>query len=379
VREPRLGRVLLALAGGDLLAMIDHARETEELSKLLKTLPPDQRARFEQTIRSVDPLEYAGALRERARQGKVVMINAVDDEVIPRACTMKLATALGIADRIEWLDGLGHYTAMAALPQMLQRMADFFGEDLPPGTRRHPPPPAARTPTQVVLAILKQATDFLLSEPVRGKCHFADLSLGLTLDGDKKETKHEGRLLMVRGWQGRFKLQCKAPVVGELAFGQGQFPWMVSVGKTVFQGTKNAPSPPQDPLALVDPKYLLRVRAAAGAIGGAALAPDILEPLVAIAEDRPVEGRKTIRATLKGRGKGVLTFQLQEDGKTPRLLTVAFPGVRGTLTFRAWQLHTPTQDAIFDPPGGLAVKHVEAIELTRIFSALFNFAMENLE
>jgi len=376
-REPRLGRVLLALSGGDLLTMIHHARETEELSKMLKALPADRRARFEETIRSVDPLQHAGALRDRASRGRVVMINAANDELIPRACTMKLATALGIEDRIEWLDGLGHYTAMAALPQMLERMADFFAEDLPPGTRIRPPPPAVRTPTQIVLAILGQATDFLLSEPARGKCHFADLALTLTPDGDKKS--YEGRLLVVRGWEGRFKLQAKAPVVGDVALGQGKFPWMVSARKTIFQGTTGAPSPPKDPLTLADPKYLLRVRAVAGAIGGAALAPDILDPLAAIAEGQPVQGRRTIRVTLKGRGEGTLTFQLQEDGKTPRLLTFAFPGARGTLTFRTWQLHTPTQEAIFDPPGGLAVKHVEAAELTRIFSALFNFAMESAE
>ncbi len=45
------------------------------------------------------------------------MLNAAEDEVIPRQCTVKLAEALGIADRVVWFDGLGHYTAMAELPR----------------------------------------------------------------------------------------------------------------------------------------------------------------------------------------------------------------------------------------------------------------------
>jgi hypothetical protein len=35
------------------------------------------------------------------------MINAAQDEVIPRQCTEKLAEALGIKDRVIWFEGLG--------------------------------------------------------------------------------------------------------------------------------------------------------------------------------------------------------------------------------------------------------------------------------
>ena len=51
--------------------------------------------------------------------------------MIPRACTEKLANALGIGDRVVWLEGLGHYTAIAELPRALRMTADFFAQDLP--------------------------------------------------------------------------------------------------------------------------------------------------------------------------------------------------------------------------------------------------------
>jgi len=296
--------------------------------------------------------------------------------VVPRACTEKLAAALGIARRVEWLEGLGHYTAMAALPEVLDRMVGFFAEDLPPGLRIQPPPPAARTPVQVVLSLVKEATDLLLSEPSPGRCHLADVTVTLNLDRDKG---YEGRLLLIRGWQGRFKLQCKLPVVGEVALGQGSYPWMVSAKKTVFKGMKGAPPTPGDPLAFVDPEHLLRIRMIAGAAAGAALAPDVLEPLVAVAEEPAADGRRTIRLTLKGRNRGTLTLALQSDARTPSMLTFEFPGARGKIAFRGWQRNTPAHEAAFDPPPGLPAQEVEAGALVRMFSAMFNFAMENAE
>ncbi len=48
-----------------------------------------------------------------------------------------------------------------------------------------------------------------------------------------------GRLRYVRGPQGKFLLQGKLPEVGEVAMGQGRFPWLLAGGKTVLAGTKN--------------------------------------------------------------------------------------------------------------------------------------------
>ena len=63
------------------------------------------------------------------------MINAAEDEVIPRACTEKLAAAMEMGDRVVWIQGLGHYTSMAELPRVLKATAEFFAQDLPPGVQ----------------------------------------------------------------------------------------------------------------------------------------------------------------------------------------------------------------------------------------------------
>ena len=39
-----------------------------------------------------------------------------DDEIIPRRGTEKLAEALGIADRVVWIDGMEHNTFISGFP-----------------------------------------------------------------------------------------------------------------------------------------------------------------------------------------------------------------------------------------------------------------------
>jgi len=406
--DPRIYRALLVLAGGDLVTIIAHARETRPLYELLQRLPPAERQQVERALAEVDPLRRADRLRPRAQAGRVRMINAAVDEVIPRPCTEKLAQSLGLADRVVWLDDLGHYTALAALPQILQSMVDFFAADLPPGTQ--PPPPAAqRSPVKMVVGLAQQAMEFFTRDPGPDRCHFADLAITVSPpDGQPVEAQ----LRFIRGTGHQFRLQCKAPVVGQVALGQGRFPWMAS-DKGVFLGTaKSAPStalgvdalhpdatPPtksessegakaanpgagaraDNPLPFADPRYLMRLKMLAGAVGGAMLAPEIVDPLANIAEEPGAAGGPAIRIEPKGRQQAVVRLRFQPDRSTPDSLEFEVQGFKGTVRFRVWQLGTVARPELFAPPTGLPVREVEPVELYRIFSAMFNFAMELAE
>ena len=93
--EPRLHRAGLILAGGDLLQIIHHARETRPLSEMIRSCRrpsgPRWKRRSRRSIRCGSPRCCAIG----PRQGRVLMINAAEDEVIPRACTEKLADGAG--------------------------------------------------------------------------------------------------------------------------------------------------------------------------------------------------------------------------------------------------------------------------------------------
>ena len=92
-QEPRISRAVLILSGGDLLPIVHHAHETRRLSESIQRLPAAQRAAVERAIAAADPLEHAAAFAIGPWHGRVLMINAAEDEVVPRASTEKLAAA----------------------------------------------------------------------------------------------------------------------------------------------------------------------------------------------------------------------------------------------------------------------------------------------
>jgi dienelactone hydrolase len=374
-RDPRLFKAALILAGGDLDAIIHHAMETGDLSRLIHALPPDRRAEVELAIDAVDPLRHAHRLRDRARAGRVLMVNAAEDDVIPPACTERLAAALGIRDRVVWLEGLGHYTAMAELPQLLKTTAEFFGEDLPAGIEGPSTTARQRTPLEVVLSIVQQALTMLVAEPDQGRCHFADLDVSVTPPGERTVA---GRLTLIRGHGGRFKLECGIPAVGEASIGQSHYPWMVSRQNVLFQGDGQPADEPADPFAFAEPEHLAMLRMMAGGVAGLAIAPHLANQWVDVSDATPHGGPTAIRIAAKDRQAGSLLLVLKGDGLTPRELTFDLGGARGKVTFRRWLTDTVAHDAMFAPPAGLRRQTVDAVDLHRMFSAMFNFAMESL-
>jgi dienelactone hydrolase len=91
--EERIHRTALILAGGDLPYIVRHAREAWVIRRFLDNLPPAEKDEVQRMLRAADPLNRAAGLRDRARRGRVLMINGTEDRVIPRVCTEKLADA----------------------------------------------------------------------------------------------------------------------------------------------------------------------------------------------------------------------------------------------------------------------------------------------
>jgi dienelactone hydrolase len=377
--EPRLHRAVLLLAGGDLLKIIHHSRETRSLSAMINKLSPQEREEVEKTLLEVDPLGRAKGLRDRALDGRVLMLNAAEDEVVPRECTEKLAAALGIEDKVVWFEGLGHYTAMAELPRALRMTAEFFARDLPPEAQPPAPPAdAAITPLDRLGGFARQAISIAAVEPQSGCCHLIDLEASITPPGKKPIA---AKVRLVRGANERFSLKCKVPELGELALGQGEYPWLVAGGKKVLVGTKNQRADSR-PLGNVDGERLVPLRAAAGAIAGFAMAPQTLRPWINV-EDVPhaaeAEGR-AIRVTSgqKARFKGEIIVRFRDDGRTPAEAAFAVDGVTGSVVFHGWQEDAPALDALFAPPD-LPREEVEQADLHRVMSAAVNFALDRLD
>ncbi len=374
--DVRIHRAALMLAGGDLMTIINHARETRTLKEMIARLPGDQRAEIEQSIGRVDPLHFAPELRKRAQRGQVIMINAAEDEVIPPDCTKKLAQALGMSDQVTWFPGLGHYTAMAELPRALAMTGEFFAKDLPPDVE---PPEVKETPRMPPLylaaALVADATTLLTVKPAEGRCHLIDVQASVTPRGEKDI---EGRIRLVHGAGNRFRLECQVAGKLDAAMGQGQFPWMAGGGKQAFVGSKLPDFQPGNPLQFARNEDLVKLRMAAGAAAGVVMAPDLLNRWVTAVDEPADDGQRTIRLRSKQDTADTVAIVFAEDGRTPQRATFDIDGTRGTVEFRAFRRDAVAHAALFEPPPQLAVEQVDPIDLYRTFSAMFNFAMEKL-
>jgi dienelactone hydrolase len=119
--EPRLQNVCLLLAGGDIGQAGWDAPEARQVRERWLS-QGGTREEFVEILRVVDPATYAAA----ARGKRILMLNATEDEVIPRACTESLWKSLG-EPPIHWYSG-GHYSVMRHLFSALVQVGRFFAK-----------------------------------------------------------------------------------------------------------------------------------------------------------------------------------------------------------------------------------------------------------
>ncbi len=117
--EPKLQNVCLLLAGGDIGAVAWEARELDKIRR--KWIERGRtKEEFLALMKNVDPVEYG----HNARGRRILMLNAKQDELIPRACTDALWNSFGQPE-IVWYEGT-HYTVIWHLLHALHRTATFF-------------------------------------------------------------------------------------------------------------------------------------------------------------------------------------------------------------------------------------------------------------
>jgi dienelactone hydrolase len=117
--EPRLKNVCLLLAGGSIGQAGWDSAEAKPLREQW-IAKGGTREQFVEILSVVDPVRYSAT----ARGKRILMLNASDDEVIPRPCTEALWTALG-QPPIKWYSG-GHYSVAWHLFGALWQVGQFF-------------------------------------------------------------------------------------------------------------------------------------------------------------------------------------------------------------------------------------------------------------
>jgi dienelactone hydrolase len=364
--EPRIHRAALMLAGGDLMTIIHHAEETKPLSKTLKAMPDAEQVALEAKIEATDPLRFAASLRDRARKGQVLMINAMEDEVIPKQCTEKLADAMAIPDKIVWIDGLGHYTAMAELPASLKMITDFFARDLPPGVT--PPSTASRTSEMKTLAeIFQQMATALAVKPEPGKCYSVSLKYAFEI---QKQYSLEGEFRCSRDSQDHFALSCKLPLVGPVSLGQGEYPWMVS-GDTVLCGANHSTPGLKNPREFLGKPPIQFFRMMAGLFQCVAQNPEVLMRYIDAMAVQPGElGERKLTILGKDHVFNEVTMGFGANARMPSNVAIQGENFSGSIRILDWQTGVESRPELFAPPANLQMKKVDQSEVYQMFETL---------
>ena len=371
--EPRVHKAFLTLGGCDIKKIILTAHETRRMRAFIQGLPQEEQDRVWACIDRLDPINAKDALRKLGEGGNLRMVCAEQDEVVPPECGRKLAEAAGFGDRVTWLPGMGHYTAMASFPQIMKDIVGFFGADVPPAW--HPPAGnGVKTPVELLGAFLSGVASLAGGQPAAGTAHMAGVIADVNVDGKPYHAAFD----YVRGEQGRFKLAGEFPVVGKAGFGQGDYPWLIGGGKTAFCGTLERRDG-QTAVPLVSPQRLMRYRVGVGALAGAALSPEALKEYYTLSEAAGTNGERTIEVKINYKNaKGALSLVFSKDA-TPLSATWAFGEVSGAVRFTYWRLNAVADESVFDAPSGFAREEVRQDDLLRMFASTFEFAVEAAE
>lgn len=370
--DPRLHRAMLMLAGGDLTKMIHHARETRPLSRMIQNLPPEERVSVEKQLLAFDPLTHAPALRERAQKGRVLMLNAAQDEIIPRECTEKLANALGLSNKVIWFEGLGHYTALAELPRALRTMADFFASDLPSEAQRQRKTAALVTTNNYhrLMGVLQQVVTMATIPPPTGRCHYVEGEL-TGVDPSGRSLSGSGRIVIGHG--PRFSFQMAAPGLGEWMAGHQDFPWLRMHAQSqdmLFAGMAGQGGE-ADWTSWFDSQHRMKLSLLQGLAATLIMAPDLLQRWVTAEFD--ANGWLCVTPKEERYRDAALRIKFQPDGITPEEIQAEVKGYDITFSVLGWQANTLAADPLFEPPPESSKQVVDGAALSRDFAGILNY------
>ncbi len=372
-REPRIRKAFLTLGGCDIKKVILTAHETRRMRAFIQGLPPAEQERIWACVARLDPIEAKDALRRLAESGGLRMVCAEQDEVIPPECGRRLAEAAGFADRVTWLPGMGHYTAMAGFPQIMKDVVAFFGADVPAAW--HPPEGnGEKTPSELLGLFLSGLAALAGGQPAEDTAHMVGVDAEFVADGKAQHVAFD----YMRGGQGRFKLAGEFPVVGKAGLGQGGYPWLIGGGKLVFCGTAEG-AEGATAAALIAPQRLMRYRVGVGALAGVALSPEALSQYYTLVDAHGTNGERTVEVRVDyKKTHGSLNLTFAKDA-TPLGAAWAFGEVTGKARFTHWRLNAVADDSVFDAPPGLPRKAVRQADVLRMFAAMFEFGVEATE
>ena len=366
-QDDRIERAAFVLGGGGIRELLRlPQKETRTIVKLLKDASPEKREKAYKVLDEMDPLNYAEKLQARAAAGKIVMYNAEKDELVIPSSSLALAKAMHLPDaQHHWFAGLGHYSAIAQLPNMLGDLGVFFGVD------EKKSPKVAKQP--VLKLMLSSIAELLKFGP------------GMMLDLDfeawkEAEKTTSGKIIYRKGSDKKlyFNLAVTYPKlpVQKLLLGENASPWLASE-KVVFYGKKE-PGAVEEHYSLPSYKLFQMLPLISGMFNIAASNPEILKQYADISLEKEGEEGEYIKGVVHNKQK--ISFEIYPDAakKRPGLVVVHLKKTEIKVVVHQWEVMQNISEKLFAPPENLPRQDVAVTELVDMFRNSIEFLLETM-
>ena len=368
--DPRVQKAVFLLAGGDLESILQaNNHEVQPIAACVARANASERAVLDEAMRTLEPLRAMPALAEKVKAGRIRMFNAADDEVVPPANTRRLAEALGLAGgrNFTLIPGVGHYTAILKLPDIVDETAEFFGgADLKPR-----PPRPNRSDDATVKGVFAQLNKLVSGNPQTGRVHRVGVKVDVVRDG---AVAFAGFASFLCGPGGRFAVSVDDvgfKGVGAIRLGRGERLWVESAKGTAFCGSAASRANFIDGLdAKARRVYSAAILLTALVAQSGNLA--LFEKFVKIS----LQTRGDSRAIVIGDGAFTAEVTLDSTRNVPTGVFYKKGGTEVRVVFTEWNLEAPYRAADFEPRAGAPRREVDAATLDAVISALLGFALE---
>ena len=377
--DARIHKAAILLAGGDLHTIIRNgSRETQNICEAIDKASPEDRKFFEAVLKKIEPLNNTRELQRLARHNSLMIFSAEKDRVIPSICTEKLVKACGLTGKHIVFPGLGHYTAIAALPKILDSLTSFFTDSSIP-----PRQSMKLSGDKIIIRnVFNQFHKLLEFKPPHGKCIY--ICAVINVKDKNNKILFNGSMNIFRGAEKQFKLlfELKQSPLGKnfrhLALGYDSSPWFISAKDTLYSG-RLEPLKGSFPAKYLVPQvaqfqqFLTGIFAMAA---GGMFTP--LDKWVRIEVKRDPEGRRYVNIEEK---KTRTEIYPDSSSQVPQKVLINAKRFTAEIIFNQWNLAAPASPGIFSPEDkkDRKIVKVKQYNLDRMFAALVNFAVSKAQ
>ncbi len=368
--DERLKNGVFLLAGGGLKEILQQDNpEIMPIKTAMQNATPEQAAMLDEICAYLEPLNYAKALSERVREGHVWMYNAELDNLVPPARSNALATALGLTKGVNHfnLRQLDHYTAITALPKLLDEVLPFFA-GAPQAVQN---PIVASAPLRGFASAIQQ---WLAGPPADGRV--ARMAVRFSI-GDGEQVKQAGNVKIVLA-KDRFLLSLEdgkgLEGLQNCTVAMGEAPWAVSPNGTAFLGDYK----PNILISTLLPDKFHLYRRMGAAMFAHTAEMGSLETMSKLLQMKwKFDGPKQRTFMAEG-GSWNISIELEESRDVPVAIRFASEKMKVAMDFSQWENASEPRPDDFAPPVAKASHAVDSEAFLLALRQVFHCAWDRL-